>query len=89
VSGRRTDTRGRFWEFDIDGLPAGREHRLELRSSRGRALAEPWTIATFPAPDSDVDPSRYVSEVAALTVMPGPPWPGAGACQKSLIVDAT
>jgi hypothetical protein len=60
IAGSRTDTRGFFWEFDIQDLAPGRSYRLELKSDRGRALAEPWTISTFPSPDSTVDHVRVV-----------------------------
>jgi hypothetical protein len=60
IAGARTDSRGFFWEFDIQGLAPARSYRLELKSSRGQALAEPWTISTFPAPDSSIDHVRVV-----------------------------
>jgi hypothetical protein len=53
ITGRRTDSRGLFWEFDLVALKSGTEHKLEIRSE-GRTLAEPWTISTFPEPESDV-----------------------------------
>ena len=58
VSGARTDSRGLFWRFDLQDLTPARAYRLELRSSRGRGLAEPWTLSTFPAPGSHVDHVR-------------------------------
>ena len=60
ITGARTDSRGFFWEFDIADLAPARPYRLELRSDRGRALAEPWTISTFPDPGSTVDRVRIV-----------------------------
>jgi hypothetical protein len=60
IPGVRTDSRGFFWEFDISGLAPARAYRLELRSGRGRALAEPWTLSTFPDPGSAVDHVRIV-----------------------------
>ena len=58
IVGRRTDTHGRFWTFDVDSLQPATEYRLELRSSGGRALAEPWTLSTFPGVNSEVDHVR-------------------------------
>jgi hypothetical protein len=52
VTGRRTDSRGLFWAFDIAALKPGTEYKLELRSE-SRALAEPWNLSTFPDPNSD------------------------------------
>ncbi len=59
IQGRRTDSRGRYWEFDVAALKPGMEYQLELRSER-RALAEPWSVATFPDPSSEVDHVRVV-----------------------------
>ena len=53
ITGRRTDSRGLFWEFDIVALKSGTDHKLEIRSE-GRTLAEPWSISTFPELESDV-----------------------------------
>ena len=58
IMGERTDTRGRFWAFDVAFLRPSTAYELELRTGRGRALAEPWTLSTFPSPDSDIDHVR-------------------------------
>src|SRR6266849_2569098 len=51
VRGRMTDTRGEFWQFHAADLKPGRPYTLALGGSRGRALCEPWSLATFPGPD--------------------------------------
>jgi hypothetical protein len=51
VRGRMSDTRGEHWHFDATDLKPGRPHRLSLVGSKGRALCEPWQLATFPGPD--------------------------------------
>jgi hypothetical protein len=51
VRGRMTDTRGEFWQFHVADLKPGRPYALALAGSRGRALCEPWSLSTFPAPD--------------------------------------
>jgi hypothetical protein len=51
VRGRMTDTRGEFWQFHAADLKPGRAYTLALSGSRGRALCEPWSLATFPGPD--------------------------------------
>jgi hypothetical protein len=51
VTGRATDTRREFWQFDVDGLQPGRTYKLSLSSS-GRALCEPWTLRTLPDPNA-------------------------------------
>jgi phosphodiesterase/alkaline phosphatase D-like protein len=52
VRARPGDAAGRFWRWDVDGLRAGRPHGVRLLDGRGRSLAEPWRIRTFPAPQS-------------------------------------
>lgn len=52
VRGERTDRHGQNWQFDVHGLAPARRYRLALDDGRGKALAEPWELATFPAPDS-------------------------------------
>jgi hypothetical protein len=41
-----------FWQFDLSGLKPQTPYRLSLTGSDGRALCEPWTLSTFPAPDT-------------------------------------
>jgi len=52
IAGRRSDSAGRFWRWDVDGLRPGRAHGLRLLGPRGRHLAEPWSLRTFPDPRS-------------------------------------
>jgi hypothetical protein len=51
VRGERTDTAGEFWQFDARGLKPATGYDLALVSADGRALCEPWTLQTFPAPN--------------------------------------
>src|SRR5882724_7839308 len=51
VRGRMSDTRGEFWQFYATDLKPGSPYRLALADDRGRALCEPWELATFPGPD--------------------------------------
>ena len=51
VAGRMSDTRGEYWHFHATDLRPGRPHRLALAGRAGRALCEPWELATFPGPD--------------------------------------
>jgi len=57
VLGRMGDTRGEHWHFYATDLEPGRRYALSLADSRGRALAQPWEIATFPGPDER--PQRF------------------------------
>jgi hypothetical protein len=51
IRGRMTDTRGEFWQFYAVDLKPGRPYTVALLGNRGRTLCEPWSLATFPAPD--------------------------------------
>ena len=48
--GRRTDTTGDFWSFDVAGLDAERRYTLELLGADARPLCDPWPLTTFPEP---------------------------------------
>ena len=52
VTAQRSDTAGRFWRWDAAGLRPDRAQRLELLDGRGKRLAEPWSLKTFPAPSA-------------------------------------
>ena len=58
IAGAQTDSRGDYWQFEATDLQPRTEYRVELGSGVGRALAEPWSISTFPDPMSDVDHVR-------------------------------
>ncbi|HEY0908786.1 MAG TPA: hypothetical protein VGD75_00970, partial [Bradyrhizobium sp.] len=51
VLGQRSDTRGLFWQFQAADLKPGTSYQLALTSSDGKALCQPWTLSTMPAPD--------------------------------------
>jgi phosphodiesterase/alkaline phosphatase D-like protein len=55
VAGLASDTRGRFWAFDVPGLAPDTEYELELAAA-GRQLASPWRLRTLPA--SSARPER-------------------------------
>jgi hypothetical protein len=52
VDGERSDSAGRFWSWDLAGLVPDRHHRMQLLDARGRHVAEPWSLRTFPAPNA-------------------------------------
>ena len=58
VRGRMTDTAGECWQFDAGGLAPGRRHTLSLSGANGRALCQPWSLATFPSADARPDRVR-------------------------------
>jgi hypothetical protein len=51
VLGQRNPGDGSFWQFDVPGLESATTYTLSLTGNDGRALCEPWPLATFPAPD--------------------------------------
>jgi hypothetical protein len=58
--GERTDTAGSFWQFDAPGLEPSKPHTLKISDSGGRALCDPWPLATFPHPDDDAQHLRLL-----------------------------
>jgi hypothetical protein len=50
VRGQRNPGNGSFWQFDVPGLNPATTYQLSLTGDDGRALCEPWPLATFPAP---------------------------------------
>ena len=60
VYGRMGDTRGEHWHFYATDLKPGRPHRLALTGAKGRALCQPWELATFPGPDERPDKFRVL-----------------------------
>lgn len=49
--GRRGDTRGLFWSFDVDGLEPARRYTLRLLSDQGKPLCDEWPLRTLPSPE--------------------------------------
>ncbi|WP_342111021.1 hypothetical protein [Methylobacterium sp. SI9] len=58
--GQRTDTRGGFWQFQAGDLKPGTQYRLALVGGDGKALCEPWSLATMPAPDDRPEKLRLL-----------------------------
>jgi hypothetical protein len=52
VRGKPNTASGDFWQFDVPGLSPATPYQLSLQGAGGRALCEPWQLATFPAPDT-------------------------------------
>src|SRR5215216_7552068 len=48
VTGRAGDTHGLFWTFDAAGLEPAKRYELQIVDARGRAVCDPWPLATFP-----------------------------------------
>ena len=60
VHGRMGDTRGEHWHFYATDLKPGRPLRLSLAGPKGRALCQPWELATFPGPDERPEKFRLL-----------------------------
>jgi hypothetical protein len=52
VRGQSNTAAGDFWQFDVSGLKPATAYQLSLTGERGRALCEPWSLATFPSPEA-------------------------------------
>lgn len=60
-SGKRSDSRGRFWQFDVDGLKAAQQYELQIVDDSGKALCDPWPLKTYPAPGVPVEHVRILA----------------------------
>jgi hypothetical protein len=50
VPGQRGDSKGLYWSFDIANLEPARRYTLQLTSSNGKPLCDPWPLRTLPSP---------------------------------------
>lgn len=50
VPARAGDRLGFFWTFDAAGLDPGRRYDVQILDARGRAVCDPWPLATLPSP---------------------------------------
>lgn len=53
VDGVRTDSDGQFWMFDVPGLTANTEYRLQL-------FSDSWPLRTLPSPEAKVERFRLL-----------------------------
>ena len=60
VRGRMGDTRGEHWHFHAADLSPARRYPLLLVDGKGRALCQPWNLATFPDPGERPDRFRLL-----------------------------
>jgi hypothetical protein len=61
ISGLRSDTQGRFWQFDGAGLAPDTTYTLQIRDASGRALCDSWPLQTLPAPDAPATRLRILA----------------------------
>src|SRR5262249_62171570 len=59
-AGGSGDRRGEYRQFNATGLQAGRRYTLSLTGPGGRALCEPWQLATFPGRDEQPQKARIL-----------------------------
>jgi phosphodiesterase/alkaline phosphatase D-like protein len=50
IAGQRTDSEGKFWEFDAQDLTPNQTYQATLIDAAGRPLGDSWPIRTFPDP---------------------------------------
>ncbi len=60
VRGQANTASSDFWQFDVAGLTPATPYRLSLTGAGGRALCEPWSLSTFPAPDATPERLRVM-----------------------------
>jgi len=60
VRGQSNAAAGDFWQFDVTALSPATSYQLSLVSANGRALCEPWSLSTFPAPDATPERLRLM-----------------------------
>jgi hypothetical protein len=58
--GVRTDTGGRFYRFDANGLRPGTPYELRLVDASGAPLCDGWRLKTLPAPDTKAERLRLL-----------------------------
>ena len=54
VKGKSTDREGKHWQFIVDQLSADNSYNLKLVADN-EPIFEPWTLKTFPDPQSEVN----------------------------------
>ncbi len=60
IEGRQNDTAGEFWQFYAEDLTPSTSYELSLLDNSGTALCDAWPLATFPAPDQEVERARLL-----------------------------
>ncbi len=65
VTGQRTDTEGRFWQFDVSGLRPATTYTLRLHDAKGKPLCAAWPLRTFPSPDASPERLRVLAYTCA------------------------
>lgn len=65
VPGKRGDSQGYFWRFDVDGLNPATRYSLRLLDARGRGITDPWPLKTLPHPSQRMDRLRILTYTCA------------------------
>ena len=61
VDGKRQDTQGRFWSFDIRELNSSTEYTLQLYDNDLKRLTDSWPLQTFPNSNENVQSLRILT----------------------------
>ncbi|HET7793501.1 MAG TPA: hypothetical protein VFL64_08955 [Rhizobacter sp.] len=65
TAGVMTDRLGRFWRFDVRGLPPATRHELRIVEAQGQPLCDAWPLSTLPAPDAAPEHVRLLAYTCA------------------------
>lgn len=65
VRGRRSDSEGCCFAFDVRGLAPDTSHELRLRSADGAPLCDSWPLRTLPHPDATPNHLRILCYTCA------------------------
>jgi hypothetical protein len=52
IEGQKNALGGVFWQFDVQKLKPATSYELSLVTSDGQSLCQPWSLSTFPSPDT-------------------------------------
>ncbi len=81
--GVRSDSHGRFWQFDVAALAPATVYRMQIVDAAGRALCDPWPLRTFPAPDA------AAAKLRILAFTCGGGYDGLALGDKTIFLDMT
>ena len=60
VAGEQTDSEGKHFTFDADGLEPETEYQLQLMGKKGQSLTDPWPLRTFPSPVAKTQSAKFL-----------------------------
>ncbi len=61
LAGKKSDTYGFFWQFDVANLSPDTCYELQLLAGPNMPLCDPWPLKTFPAPNTPTQRVRILT----------------------------